>query len=287
MRYAGIFSLIFALGFLAYAGTNNLPTETARTIQYAHINKFKTALSGDLVPRNSDGTVTTAAASIGSSTYKFLKGFFLSGQWAIGDIKAHVSYNGTFDAGEGWMLCDGRIVTEANYNTEHGAAHFATYVGSTTMLNKYLPNLTGRYPVGAATTPQDGTVAFTATGNASNQINIAHTHDFYHMHMWYQWTNSGTSDNSFDVTSGVSAFSSSKNVTGAGYGALMVPHTSAGGLGGVDMQIGTAASGNIYTSGPVAVTTGASSQTTTSAGSATQSIQPDSIAVLYYMRIIQ
>lgn len=56
---------------VARAGTNTLSTEVAGKIQLSHVNKFKTALVEDIVPRNSSGVVTTAAGSLGSDTYRW------------------------------------------------------------------------------------------------------------------------------------------------------------------------------------------------------------------------
>lgn len=69
------FFLSLGLAAIAFAGTNNLPTETGPVIQLSHVNKFKTAFSGDIVPRNSSGTVTNDGGSLGSSTYRFTSGW--------------------------------------------------------------------------------------------------------------------------------------------------------------------------------------------------------------------
>ena len=60
-------------GTILIAGTNNLPTEVSGVIQLQHINKFKTALSGDLVPRDSSGNVGDITASLGSQTNRFTR----------------------------------------------------------------------------------------------------------------------------------------------------------------------------------------------------------------------
>lgn len=56
---------------VARAGTNTLATEVAGKIQLSHINKFKTALTDELVPRNSSGVPTNNGGSLGSSTYRW------------------------------------------------------------------------------------------------------------------------------------------------------------------------------------------------------------------------
>jgi len=68
-KYAFIGLLLAAI---AHAGTNNLPTETGPVIQLSHVNKFKTALSGDIVPRDASGTVADIASSVGQSSNRWL-----------------------------------------------------------------------------------------------------------------------------------------------------------------------------------------------------------------------
>jgi hypothetical protein len=55
----------------ALAGTNNLPVETGNIIQRQHVNKFQTALAGDLVPRDSSGNVGDVTADLGESVYRW------------------------------------------------------------------------------------------------------------------------------------------------------------------------------------------------------------------------
>lgn len=56
---------------VARAGTNTLSTVTAGKIQLEHVNKFKTALTDQLVPRNSSGVPTNNGGSLGTSTYRW------------------------------------------------------------------------------------------------------------------------------------------------------------------------------------------------------------------------
>jgi len=54
-------------------GDNTIPTYTTLSIiAVQHINLIKTVLAGDYVPRNSAGVATTAAGSLGTSTYEWL-----------------------------------------------------------------------------------------------------------------------------------------------------------------------------------------------------------------------
>lgn len=271
----GVLSVIIPIAILA--GTNNLATETGPIIQLSHVNKFKTALSGDLVPRDSSGNVVTLAASVGTTVYKFLKVFAESGYWSAGDIKAHHSYNGLVGAGEGWMLCDGRVISEANYNTEHGSGHWATYVGSSPLDGKYLPDCTDKYLVGAATTTQAGTIAITTVGNTNHSITVehsSHTHTVPdHTHKWLSNTdNVGVAGNQSYASNGTSFLTFSDDTSTVNTGFI------------VDLSGGTNQTVDIdyYTSLKTGVVSGSTAPSNT-----TEDIQPESIEIQYYVRIVE
>lgn len=58
-------------------GTNTIPSATSgTTIPASHHNAIKSALAENLVPRNTAGNATDLAGSFGSSTYRWLAGFF-------------------------------------------------------------------------------------------------------------------------------------------------------------------------------------------------------------------
>lgn len=60
-------------------GTNNLATKNDGDVaSSSDINQYKTALSGDLVPRNSSGVPEDNGANFGLSAFRWLKGFFTS-----------------------------------------------------------------------------------------------------------------------------------------------------------------------------------------------------------------
>lgn len=156
---------------------DSIPDRRPRqTMLAAWLNLLRTILSGDFVPRATGGGVSADAGSLGTSSIPYLKHHIAVGGMGPGDFKVLYDYNATAPVGHGWMLCDGRQVTEAAYNTEHGAGTWATYIGTSPILNKYLPNMNEKFFKGSATTTQDGSLALTFTGNASNQINVAHTH---------------------------------------------------------------------------------------------------------------
>lgn len=251
--------LLFLMSTSAWSGTNNLPVEVTGTIHLSHINKFQTALSGDFVPRDGSGNVGTSVASLGQSSYQWLKAYVASGQFSLGDIKEHHSYNGAAPIGEGWMLCDGRQITQANYDSEHGSGHWNSYVVSSPLLNKYLPNLISRYTVGASSTTQSGASAITAVGNSGNVATIP-----AHNHVWYKSLGSAALDNTFNASgSQVGITPVSKNVTSGLNGIVVLDGASS-----IDSFLGFDA----YTA---------------FGGASTPNIQPDSIQVQFYMRVIQ
>jgi hypothetical protein len=129
-------------------------------------NTVRSAMTGDIVAREAVlGVATDIAAKLGpSESYRFLKAFIAFGYWDCGDFKLHHSYNGLISAGEGWMLCDGRTVSQANYDTEHGSGHWATFVGSSPIDGLKLPDFTNRYAVGASSTTATGSGAIPTVG---------------------------------------------------------------------------------------------------------------------------
>lgn len=161
-------------------GNNTIPVRAnSQVIDETWFNILISVMSGDLTPRLGNAA-SANAGSLGNPALPFLRAAISAGYWAAGDYKYHNSYNGLCPAGEGWMLCDGRQITLANYDAEHGAGHFATFItgagGGTPILNKFLPNFStaqGRYAVGSPTTPQDGSIAITPVGNTAHSAPIA------------------------------------------------------------------------------------------------------------------
>lgn len=251
------FLWLLFLSTAALAGTNTLFSPVGGTIQVTHVTQFATALQGDNVPRNSSGVVTTQAGSLGSTVYKWLRSYISSGSFSVGDMKPHYDYAGAAPIDEGWMLCDGRQVTLANYDTEHGSGHWATYVGSSPIVNLYLPNLmgaSGRYIVGGTT--QSGSSAITTVGLASHLFTVP-----THNHIWY-------------ITGGASSNALSFDVNGNTYGVSGITPTSTN--VGVPVVNNTNGLGVLSANG-----------FTSKAGAISQSAQPDSIAVPIYMRVVQ
>lgn len=226
------------------------------TIGADWFNDIKEILSGDLLPRDASADALDLGGSLGSELVEFASLNVIGGDFSIGDIVGHHTYNGAAPIGEGWMLCDGRIVSEANYNAEHGAGAWVTYIGSSALDGKYLPDFRDRFTYGGATTPADGSIIMPTTGNPAN------IGTFPHNHKWYEFnTGAAAADTTYD---------SSGNPLGL--------------LSGVTLQsngctrLGTS---NAWTQSP-------SDDLYTETGGAEDSadISPDSIGLVFYMRVI-
>lgn len=289
--YFGVLLFIgLLIGLVATGGTNTLSSVSGGLVRTSHVNQFYTALNQDIVPRNSSGVATSNGGSLGSTTKKFLKLFVSSGGWVAGDIKMHHTYNGTVTCGQGWMLADGRVINEANYDAETGrsAGDWDTYVGTSPLDGKYLPNMTDKYPVGKAATAQAGTIAITTVGNSSNQVNLQHNHGSHthtvpdHYHQWLSDSGVNAHDLTYYDTGSTSATQLLNTKSKNAYFGIKTCTSSSDCLGGNS-------SNNLFTYladyGSGSSTT--SSTTPTNDLSTTQSIQPHSIEVQYCMRVIE
>jgi microcystin-dependent protein len=174
----------------------------------------------------------------------------------LGEIKAFHSFNGTIAIPRGWMQCDGSVVGSTAYDAIHGSGAYTSDGLSALLLHgKYTPNLTNRYLIGAATTTASGSSPIGTTGNSSHQINLNHDHS--HSHVWQKYV--GDSSHSTD-----------------GQNAALTVETGSGGYG---ILIGDKGSG---------VHVGGNPQTDTNSAanlSSTQSIKPESIEVIYIIRV--
>lgn len=186
----------------------------------------------------------------------------------IGSITMFHTFNSTVSIPRGWMKCNGDVVNATNYDAIHTAGNFATDgVGSAALNGKNLPNLEDRYPVGAASTTQDGSVAITEVGNTNHEININHTHTGpVHNHQWYSATGSGVNDQTFDVNG--------NTIT------LPGPTTKLAGDAKIARDTSTTSGiSSAFTNSSAPANTGASLPTN-------QDVQPASIEVIYIIKVV-
>lgn len=251
-------------------GTNNLPTATGGTvIPSSDHNAIKEALSGDLVPRNSSGVPTSEAGSLGTTSFQFKSARIQSGYLSVGDIKQHHSFNNTVKCGQGWFPCTGGVINEANYDAYHGAGSWDSYIISSLLENKYAPNFTNKYPVGVSTATQTGASAITPVGNTSHQVNLSHNHSVAaHVHQWYANGQSDQSDITYNSGGSPVALPAAAAKINTSY--FYIARANA-----ASVPIA-----NAYTSSNGGGSTGDNL-------SATQSVQPESIQVEYFIRIVE
>ncbi|OFZ54981.1 MAG: hypothetical protein A2428_03145 [Bdellovibrionales bacterium RIFOXYC1_FULL_54_43] len=138
-------------------------------------NSIKEAISGALVPRHFETSLPTAeAANLGSPTWRWKRIYRRAGGLYAGCIKAKYDYAGAVLIEQGWMRCDGRIVSQANYDAEHGAGSWAAYIGTSPLQGKYLPNFATTYIGHKPGAKPTGDVPFVPTG--SNMFDFEHAH---------------------------------------------------------------------------------------------------------------
>lgn len=258
-------------------GDNTISTAIDGTIiQATDVNQYKTALTGDLLPRESTGQVSANSGSLGESDRPFKFLHVTGGHWSVGDIKYHHSYDGLAPVGEGWMLCDGRIINETNYDAEHGVGSWAEYIQISVLGGKYLPNLVSRYPVGTSSTSQDGDSPITSVGNSGNEASFSHEHQVYsHNHQWY--------DTDWDTNSGYAVPSTLSYTENGGETHITKVVAVQPLVGGQNVQADSA-SGKDYMTGEYF--TDKQAPFTTTGLDSVSDIQPESIEMQVYMRII-
>lgn len=186
----------------------------------------------------------------------------------VGEIKEMHTFNGTISIPRGWMQANGDVVNETNYDAIHGAgAYTADSVSTSAIDGKNLPNFTGKYSVGAATTTQDGTTAITSVGNASNQVDLQHLHSGpSHNHQWFSTTG-------VISTADWTSFSSNGTATGT-----LLAYSIDTGSG--SRALGLAGGGQaLYTNNSGTGNTGNGLTTT-------EDIQPESIEVIKIIKVI-
>jgi hypothetical protein len=168
----------------------------------------------------------------------------------IGTIKMHHTFNGAAPLGRGWMICNGNVINQTNYDAIHGSGRYVRdQVASGPLAGKTLPNMVNNYPVGVAATTQTGSGTITSVGNVGHVIDISHNHQ------WYE-SNAPSTDQSFD--------SSGNPISIGGTGQA-----------GTHLDVKFASD-----QGPNA------DMYTTIAGSSAKNIQPESIQLIFKIRVI-
>lgn len=161
-------------------GLINLPTRAnGQNVDETWFNRLKSALVGAFVPRNAAGSPTDEGGSLGSSSYKWKKAHITSGHLFVGAMKMKYRYTSvSVPIDKGWMLADGRIINQVNYDAEHGAGAWVSHgVASSPVAGKYLPNCDGKYlrgVTGLVNDTQNGASPIASVGNAT--ADISHTH---------------------------------------------------------------------------------------------------------------
>jgi hypothetical protein len=160
----------------------NLPAVSAIKSDQTHFNNVQDAITGDILPRNASGVSTDLAASIGSSTYSFLRANVFVGYIPSGAAIPWYDFNGLISIPHGYMLCNGDQITQTKYNEQHRTSvsdatdYWSTYVGSSPLEDLYTPDLISTYQKGTTSATQSGVSAISKSGNVGNQVNLQHNH---------------------------------------------------------------------------------------------------------------
>lgn len=264
-------------------GANNLFSRSdGQKILAADVNQYRTALNGDLVPRNSSGVPTVDAGGVGTADLPFKRAHVSVGFFFPGMIMPVMDYNGAVTPGQGWMKCNGDIINETNYNAIHGAGAWAEYIASSPLDGKHTPSMNNKFLIGADSTSQDGSSALTYVGNANHVFDNRHNHPFNHYHSWYVATTTGQADRAFSPVDGTS-FGIALGASKTGAHAHLVASTSTTDNGPSPVGGST---GNLNTGGASRYDVAPDTTATDNAQSLTQDIKPHSFEVEYWMRII-
>lgn len=192
----------------------------------------------------------------------------------IGRIVAHHTFNGAAPYGPGYMLCDGDIINQTNYDAQHGSgAYVRDQVALSPLNGKYVPNLVSKYLTGAASTTQTGGSAVTSVGNASHSSTTSgHVHSGpSHTHRWYNVQASGVDDNAW-TSNGFTSQPVTSTTKASGFFGIGIGN---GSVGGTDAL---ALGDDMYTQ--------LSGTANTGSATATVNVRPESIEVLYLIKVI-
>ena len=160
-----------------------LQDETIEANQIRNNNITTAKLSDGAVTNSKIESQAITTAKIVDSAVSQIKTNPVAGFLPAGAVEMFHSYGGAVSYPRGWMLCNGNVVNEANYDAIHGAgAYDADSVAASPLNNKTLPDMDNRYAVGVSATVKDGSIEITAVGNEDHQIDLSHTHTSNHRH---------------------------------------------------------------------------------------------------------
>jgi hypothetical protein len=156
-------------------GIETIPDRASgQTPQQSWINNFRDVLSGNFIARYLTGAVRANYGRLGTQTYRWKRHHVFTGDMGVGDIMPWYDYNGGYDLPQGWMLCNGVIINEANYDAQHTTGDWDNYVVSTVLNGIYLPSMGSNFPRGTTAAMQSGTSPITNGGIST--LNLSHTH---------------------------------------------------------------------------------------------------------------
>lgn len=163
-------------------------TVTANQIRNNNLPASKLAANAVSTEKFEDRSVTEAKLANGSVTTDKVNS--IAGALPPGAVQMFHSFNSTVDVPRNWMICNGDVINETNYDTIHGAgAYAADNISTSPLLNKNLPDMADKYAVGVADTIKDGAAAIASVGNTDHETNFSHTHETLHTHV--ENTNTG------------------------------------------------------------------------------------------------
>lgn len=145
-----------------------------QTIQFSWINIIRDVLTGVFVPRDLTGTPRANYSRIGTESYLWKNLHVQIAHLGLGDVFHFHDFAGNVTIPQGWMLCNGAIINEANYDSQHSTGDWDNYVVSSVLNGLYLPNMDLAYVKGKTGTLQAGSAPITTVGQS--------TRDFSHDH---------------------------------------------------------------------------------------------------------
>ncbi len=283
-----LFVGMYALGDV----TTSIPQISTNRVRRSHVNDPRSTQYQDVGPRNSVGTPVDLAGSLGTAAIRWLKARIASGYWNAGDIKYHHDNGGATPVSQGWFKMDGTTIGEAAYEAQAGRSvgDWDTFIISSPLNGVATVDMDNRYIVGEGTVSEHGDSA----GNASHQIAINHAHSGgTHTHTMSSHTHTGPS-HVHKVYDFIALNMTGQIFDGVGASidisfdtATSGDHLRAGqGANAVDVDLNTGTGGTAATGANNDATANNTGNTTGSALSGTQSIQPSSFKMGVYIRII-